>query len=161
MRRTVAVISTWVVLLVGLSGCGSEPKPKEPSGRAISSEPPPLPVSATHDTVQGRVAFAGYWLELMNLAAATGNTGPFLSLARDCEACESLARDTDHVRYRGRRITSSAWNVDSVEPYGPDNVYLRINVKANPKYHIDPHTLGIWISPDPPYTVADVWQVQR
>ena len=150
-----------VLLLAALAGCSENPKPIEPTTSATTIPVPTIPAQASEDSVEGRAAFAAHWVDLVNYAAITGDTGPMLSVTETCTECEDLAVGTAAVRVEGRRITTPLWVLDRIQPYGPDVQYVRILLADNPKLGVSARTFGIWVTNDPPYAIRDLWREEE
>lgn len=91
----------FVAAALVLTGCSSDPQPRDPSPSATptpTATPPSLPPQASEDTPEGAAAFVSYWVEVSNYAAATGDVDELSRISDpDCSGCQSyidLYRDT-------------------------------------------------------------------
>jgi hypothetical protein len=158
VKRSIPTI-TAVIVVLAVASCGTDPHPKEPTGHAIPTPSPPA--AASQDTAEGRAAFAAHFINLVNYTAMTGNTKPLLAISDGCTDCEKLAGNSKMVRVNGKRVETSIWRVDSIEPYGPDLEYLRIRLGENPELDVKPRTWGLWVTTDPPYKIKEMWRVEK
>jgi len=86
----------------------STPSPTEPSG-SDSPDPvePSLPAAAEGDSVRSAKAFVRHYIELLNYAMTTGDTGRLREAADGCGGCDAYAElyEDDYADggyYRGR-----------------------------------------------------------
>lgn len=93
-----------LVVVVGVSGCESEPKPKMPEH--ISSSSPSAGESTQVEVSElGAKAFIREYVRRISDAVATGHTKPFLDLsAGDCADCYAMAHNVREVYKDGGRI---------------------------------------------------------
>lgn len=159
MKRGIPAISCVLVVLAALAGCGSDPKPIEPSAAGI---PVPTAEAAVHqNTPEGRAAFAAHFVDLVNYVAKTGNTKPLMAITDHCGDCGVLGRDLARVMFDGHRVTGWIWRVKSIQLYGPDLQYLRISITGNREFNVHPRTLGIWVTTGPPYRIKELWRIAK
>lgn len=120
------MLRCWLVgfLLFGLAaGCGGEsvtaPEPSPsvtpvatPSPTAVKVEPPELPERARLNTKAGAEAFLRHYVDLVNYAQATGETGALSAAASPgCRACAAFERRVDDVYGKGGTIETSGLRV--------------------------------------------------
>ncbi|MDQ1103264.1 DUF6318 family protein [Nocardioides zeae] len=67
------------------------------SSSAATSAPavPVMPEEARGEGDAAAVAFVEHWVELVNYALATGDTGPARDLAPDCSTCDAVLSDIE------------------------------------------------------------------
>lgn len=65
----------------------------------------------------GAEKFAGYWVDQINKASATGKTAPLEALGLpECDTCTDFANHLDEVYSGGGRVESDDWTLKSVIP---------------------------------------------
>ncbi len=122
--------TVWPRLLAGLvagvlllGGCGENPEPKQlpkpsksssPSASA-SPTPPVMPAAAKAKTKAGAIAFARYYVSLINRAQATGDTR---SLAKaesaNCATCKRSRNAIDALYESGSTVHGGDWSIDAI-----------------------------------------------
>jgi hypothetical protein len=108
------------LLVAGCSGDEPDAQPRKPSAPSTSPvattspspTPPALPAAARRNTKAGAVAFAGYYVELLNHAALTGDVEQLrkVSQAR-CESCLSAIDTVEQIYGSGGSISHYGWHV--------------------------------------------------
>lgn len=147
------VVAEAVAALMGLAvvaGCSSSPPEPEPlpeptrSSAASSSPspgptatPPTLPAEAEGTSPAAAKAFARYYIELVNYAAATGDTQPArqVSSAR-CQSCNGILGKVDEIYSSGGRLTGEGWRVRNMkyQPFQPeDRPVLSVGIRISPQ----------------------------
>jgi hypothetical protein len=109
-----------VVLLLGLAGCGGDPKtdpspaPSTPvtSPASTTPSPPAMPDAARANTRAGAIAFVRHYIELINYAQATGDVNALSAVEdRACKSCASVRRALRDIYNSGGHIEGGAWRV--------------------------------------------------
>lgn len=119
-----------LVLSVGvaLSGCSSQATDPSPAER---------PAYADQAGPAGAEAFTGYWIDSLNRATASGETGEFRTLSTDdCVTCADFASQLDEIYGSGGRVEADGWDVESVvrEAGASDEmVGMLVTVKVSPQ----------------------------
>jgi len=136
------------LLLAGCSGAEpsasppSEPPSTTPATSARTPTPPPLPASAQKPTKAGAVAFAHYYIDLVNFASRTGEPTRLLDVsAAGCESCRKIGRFIASVYQRGGFIHGGEWSARSysVLRSGEDRWLVAVKVKAAKQtYRVEP-----------------------
>jgi hypothetical protein len=109
VRRTAAALLTAGLLL---TGCSDDPEPRfEPT-----ETPSPTESSATAEPqAQSPEEFIREWFALNTEMQNTGETEAFLSLSRNCQACEDLAERVDSIYSAGGFIRLKRQEVMSIK----------------------------------------------
>lgn len=129
-RSAVATTATLLVLaLAACSDAGEEaagsaetPSQRSPAPSATTpSEPTASPTSpgdvpseATATTPAGVKAYAAHWVEVLNHAVASGDSGGLRALSDDCTTCDALADGVDALAEAGGHVTGEGWLVQEV-----------------------------------------------
>jgi hypothetical protein len=113
-----------VVAALLLAGCsGDEPAAEPPPLKAPTTspvatespttpEPPVLPAAARKNTKAGAVAFARFYVSLLNYTASTGETRELRHRSsRQCESCMSVAVTVEQIYESGGSINHYGWHV--------------------------------------------------
>jgi len=94
------------VLLLALAACGG--------GDSVAESRPDY---ANQQGREGAEKFAGYWVDQINQASATGKTKPLKALGLpECDTCTDFANHLDDVYEGGGRVESEDWTMKSVIP---------------------------------------------
>lgn len=122
-----------VAVLVLSTGCAAdEPAPSPPPSTTTTSSPssatssptvavPELPEAATVGDAAGAEAFVRHWVDVLNYAYQTGDTGPLDAITLpDCELCEGNAADIENVYRSGGLLEGGVVTVDLVRSPPPD-----------------------------------------
>ena len=117
MRRLV-VGAALLVLVVLVAGCGGDPKADPspstsapPPSVTPTPTPPALPDAAKANTKAGAIAFATYYVDLVNSAQATGGVAGLISVeAESCASCSDVRTSITRIYQAGGSITGSAWH---------------------------------------------------
>lgn len=145
MLRYAAAAATALMLLIGVSACGSQDPPvaKPPPTRTATSPapspsptPPALPAAAKANTKAGAKAFVRHFVAVLNFAGTHGNTSEFRRLYTPrCSNCRALADGIDGVYQRGGSISGGGWSIDHFRYYGESGgeVYLDAFVDSKPQ----------------------------
>ena len=104
-------------------GCSSEAAEEPTSLQPITASPVVpaasagvLPADAQAPTPEGARAFARFWFEALNKAAATGDTADLRALAHpECQACRRFAESIDFLYKDGGGIRGGVFTVTAVE----------------------------------------------
>ncbi|MFT4298086.1 MAG: DUF6318 family protein [Aeromicrobium sp.] len=127
MRRVlVAVVAAgW---FFALAACSSEPRPIEPEPSASATPAVPVvPDAAGENTPEGAEAFLHYYIEVINYASHTGDTGPLQQASTpDCTGCQDYIKKFDERAERGGTIVNGDWHVATAEQstYGIDQAWV-------------------------------------
>lgn len=125
VRRLLATVVT-LMAAVTLTGCQSNPEPPpveaapspspSPSPTEPTTEPAPtMPAEAQGTSRAAAKAFVRHYVELMNHATATGDTGPLKSASdQGCASCNAVIERVEAVYSAGGSIASDGWEVRSV-----------------------------------------------
>lgn len=110
-RTTLATLAAMCVLLVALTGCGGDPKPKHaesalptPTHSASATPtptdpvPPVMPAAAKKHTVAGAKSFVRYFWRVATYSQATLDPAPLRSLlSQGCPGCQGALGFIDDV----------------------------------------------------------------
>ena len=97
-----------VLLLALTAACGGD------DADAVAED---RPAYANQEGTEGAQKFAGYWVEQMNEATTSGETGELRSLGQKaCEACSDFPQQLDDIYEAGGRVETEDWTVKSVVP---------------------------------------------
>lgn len=114
------------VLLLAVTGCSD-------GGDPVAEE---RPAYANQEGPDGAEQFAGYWVDMINKASATGETDKLKSLGLEsCETCTDFAHHLDEVYGAGGRVESEDWTIESVIPEAgatDKRVGMLVTVKVPP-----------------------------
>jgi hypothetical protein len=111
-----------VVLLLGLAGCGGDPKtdpspaPSTPvtSPASTTPSPPAMPDAARANTRAGAIAFVRHYIELINYAQATGDVGALAAVEEGtCKSCSAASEGVRKHYESGGAIKGGDWHVRS------------------------------------------------
>ncbi len=116
-----------VVAALLLSGCSGEepsadhPPPSSPPTSPVTTtsptptpEPPVLPAAARENTKAGAVAFADFYIDLVNYAMETGDVGVLRAVSdKSCASCQNFIAILSDVYSDGGSVEGGAWSVDS------------------------------------------------
>jgi Family of unknown function (DUF6318) len=106
-----------VVLLLGLAGCGGDPKtdpspaPSTPvtSPASTTPSPPAMPDAARANTRAGAIAFVRHYIDVFNHAQLTGSTDELSALSSPrCQDCQAAIQGLDQVYGAGGHIEGGA-----------------------------------------------------
>lgn len=156
MKRGIPAISCVLVVLAALAGCGSDPKPIEPSAAGI----PTAAASATNDTPEGRAAYIAHWIDLVNFTAMTGDMSPLLAASDGCRECAELARTSAKVRFEGERPREGIWRVRSMSMVSTDGTRFVVHFNDNSDLGVRAFDLGIVLPAKPPFHVIDIGRLE-
>lgn len=116
-HRPFALAAAVAALFLG--ACSSDPEPREPDSSAsprASATPPALPDQARDDTTEGAAAFVTYYVDLLNYAAATGDTEALeAATAKDCSGCQKYIDLYQDVYANGGKITGKRWSINETQ----------------------------------------------
>jgi hypothetical protein len=103
--RRLAALSA--VLLLALTACGGD-------SDAVAEARPEY---ANQTGEPGAEKFAGYWVDQVNKATATGDTKGLRSLGLSgCQVCTDFPKQVDGIYKAGGRVESEDWTIKSVVP---------------------------------------------
>lgn len=117
MARLLVAVACGLLLL---SGCGTtdDPKPSPTSSPTPTRTTPPVPVlpeAAKANTKAGAEAFVRHYVDLLNLAQATGNTAPVAaSSLTTCETCQAVIDKLRQLRQEGATVVGGTWTIESL-----------------------------------------------
>jgi hypothetical protein len=78
-----------------------------------------MPAEARGTSGAAAKAFVRHWIDVLNSAAATGDTSQLRSLSRQsCESCLSIAERIDQTYSAGGRIEGGGWSVLALKAVG-------------------------------------------
>ena len=146
VRHRLAAVAGVTCLLV--AGCGSNPEPKplpksEPktspsASPSPSATPPVLPAAAKVKTKAGAIAFSDAFMEALNYAGTTGDTGPLRELfIPQCTRCAAIARGIDETYAAGGSIRGGEWRSTGHKFYAITNDVAVLDAKVT----FEPQTL--------------------
>lgn len=102
------LLGVGLLTAVLVAACGSEPEsprplpPVSPAASPSASAAPEVPAQARAATPQGAAAFARFWFDALNRAAATGDTAELRALSTSaCTACTRFADSIDFLYSQG------------------------------------------------------------
>jgi hypothetical protein len=139
----------WLVsIVVGtllLAGCSgdepaasppSEPPSTTPAASPPTPAPPSLPASARKPTKAGAVAFASFYVELMNHAATTGDVDSLRKFSGErCQSCLTTAGTVRRIYGRGGSIRGYNWRVtrySALRSGQPRTWVIALGIRARP-----------------------------
>lgn len=94
----------------------STPETSEPTAAA-----PDMPAEASEPTAAGAEAFVRHWIDLINLAYASGDTSPVTEISGPtCKVCSTTVERIDSVYSQGGRIEGAQMSLDRVASPAPD-----------------------------------------
>jgi hypothetical protein len=134
IARSAAVLA---VLLLAVTGC-SDSTPL--SGDSVAEA---RPAYANQEGPDGAEQFAGYWVDVINKATATGKTEQLKSLGlKSCDTCTDFAQHLDQVYGAGGRVETDDWTIESVIPEAGATdkrvgMLVAVNVPPNKVYAND------------------------
>lgn len=112
-----------------LSGCGGSPaeeptKAASPSPTKTTPAVPELPQTATKNTDEAATAFTRHYIDLLNLAQATGSTeGAMRASLETCKGCTAALTKVENLQKMGATIEGGAWALKKASvvarPEGP------------------------------------------
>lgn len=121
-------VVTPLLLVAALAvGCGAEEEtPRALPSVSVTTAPSPtaapVPTEAQAETPQGAAAFARFWFDTLNNAAATGETDALRELAHpECQACTNFADSIDVLYEDGGGIRGGVFTVVVAESPGDDD----------------------------------------
>lgn len=98
------------VLLLALTACGGDD-----SGSDSIAESRPAYANAEGEA--GAEKFAGYWVDQINAATATGDTKELRALGLDsCAVCSDFPQQVEDIYEAGGRVESEDWTIKSLVP---------------------------------------------
>ncbi|WP_415002849.1 DUF6318 family protein [Aeromicrobium sp.] len=121
---------TVVAVVVVVAGCAAEPRPIEPEASASASATlavPVVPVAAGENTPEGAEAFLHYYIEVINYASHTGDTGPLQQASTpDCTGCQDYVNHFNEWDARGGSTTDGDWSISEIEqvPHATDAAWV-------------------------------------
>jgi hypothetical protein len=130
-----------------LAGCQSNPAPPPldaaPSPTASSpspspsATPPAMPAEATGTSRAAAKAFVRHYIDMVNYAMATGDTGPLVqSSAEDCESCSAVAENISSLYRSGGRLEGKGWRVADLmilQKSSQDDAVVQVGVSVRPQ----------------------------
>jgi hypothetical protein len=161
MRFGGIVLATVLVL----SGCSSDPAPKEPDPSkpaTTTTTPavavPTLPPQASEDSPEGAAAFVKHYVDVFNYAAATGDVEELSRLSSPtCDGCQRYISKFQSIYSGGDRIAEKLWKLsdDDLTVRGKTRVTAVINVNEG-----SGGTKKYWFNFDlseaPPFVLQDM-----
>lgn len=134
-----------VALALLLSGCGGDPPPAAPpppSPVRTTPAAPVMPEGAKEDSKEGAIAFVRHYVQLLNYAQSTGDTGPLVELSGiGCKSCTRVRNAIGEIYTAGGRIKGgeielkidlafakpdlNGWSIYGVVRFAPSTVYKR------------------------------------
>lgn len=126
MSRAKLMTAMMVVALL-LAACQGNPEPPPLDGTPTSPSPsrttsptvaaPSLPPEAEGTSPTAAKAFVRHYVDLVNYAMATGDTGPISNLSlSSCNTCMAIISRIDDVYSSGGRLAGAGWKVRTVSP---------------------------------------------
>lgn len=133
-RGIVEGAAAGVAVLVLLTGCAAdEPAPQPapstattPSPSSATSSPPvavpQLPEAATVGDAAGAEAFVRHWVDVLNYAYETGDTGPLDAITGSaCDLCAQAADSIEATYSTGGHIEGAVTSLVSIASPPPDD----------------------------------------
>lgn len=116
-----------MVVALFLAGCQGNPEPPPLDGTPTSGSPSPtppptvaapsLPPEAEGTSTAAAKAFVRHYVDLVNYAMATGDTGPISELSlKSCNTCTAIINRIDEVYSSDGRLEGMGWKVRTVSP---------------------------------------------
>ena len=134
-----------IAAILVLSGCSSDPAPKEPEpGKRATTTTTPvvtvptMPPQASEDSPEGAAAFVKHYVDVFNYAAATGDVKELSRLsAPDCKGCQSyidLYRDTYKA---GGYFKGGSWAIGELRlEFDPGETFATTDVEVSPTRYL-------------------------
>lgn len=146
--------------LVVLAACMGDPEPREPTGSppTSSATPPPLPDQAKEDSPEGATTFVGYFVDLVNYTARTGDSKELDTLTRGCKNCEQPLTTVKEIRDDRQRIRFDLWELHSVEWADTSADQGVADVTSHGEEGDKRFRLALVLTPTPPYKVVDMFR---
>ena len=119
MKRLLVVVTSGLVALALLTGCGEEKRGTVPAAppststtpTAPASPAPTRPAAANGQTPESASAFVVYWVKSFNHAAKTGDTSALEEASSsDCEPCQKYIKAW-HDLPPNERTAGDVWNL--------------------------------------------------
>jgi hypothetical protein len=147
-RRAALGLLGLVLTCGSLVGCQSNPEP--PPIEAASSSPSPspspadapptLPAEANGTSEAAAKAFVRHYIELVNYAMRTGDTGDLSSLSDPaCGSCAEVVQNVDELYTDGGHLEGDGWEVKAIEAFpqgGPRTYTVQAAVLVSPQKRV-------------------------
>lgn len=115
-----------IVAALTISGCDdgepddhADKAPSEPRSSSAPKAPgasaPPMPEKAAESDASGAKAFVGYYVDIVNYAADTGDTEPLDAAAKDCAYCQQFSAVYDDMYTNGGSFDGKLYALKGVE----------------------------------------------
>lgn len=126
--KRLSALAACSALLLALSGCGADPKPKftkEPSSSVSANgsssptprepTPPKMPATARKHTVAGAKAFARYAIAASNYGSDAADPAPLAAIvSQHCDGCHAALRFIAKLARRNAKVRGGHWVGDSL-----------------------------------------------
>jgi hypothetical protein len=124
------------VLLFPLTACGDD------GGAVLGGDDvaKDRPAYANEEGQAGAEQFAGYWVDQINAASASGETEELRSLGlKSCDVCSDFPQQLETIYAAGGRVESENWTIKNVVPEAGNSdervgMLLTVQVPENTVY---------------------------
>jgi hypothetical protein len=105
------------------------PLPTTTTEKSTTPTPPPLPPTANGTSNASAEAFVRHFIETLNFAITTGDTGPVRRLSTEkCSSCKGVADYLDGIYSAGGNVATSGWQVKRLK-------FLARSPDGEPTFH--------------------------
>jgi hypothetical protein len=114
------------------STSASEPTPTPSRTDATKPTPPALPAAAKEDSKAGAKAFVGWYVDLFNYSANTGDVAVFSEYGEQCASCQNYASEIKNTyaqggAFRGVQWVDDRYFVDDTD----DGYFVSVGINAS------------------------------